>query len=61
MNVNPSSKSIDISTEEGLELLKIKARFYGHYAENLKVLEMIEEIEKLRMEVDSLEHDMRRL
>ncbi len=45
---NPNSKDIDISTEEGLNLLKIKAKYYGHYAENLKVLELIQEIERLR-------------
>jgi hypothetical protein len=47
-NLNPSSKDIDIKTQEGLDLLKIKAKYYGHYAENLKVLELIEEIESLR-------------
>lgn len=42
---NPSSKDIDIKTKEGLELLKIKAKYYGHYAEFLKVPELIKEIE----------------
>ena len=37
--------NIDIKTQEGLDLLKIKAKYYGHYAENLKVLELIAEIE----------------
>ena len=48
INPNPPSESIDIHTQEGLELLKAKARYYGHYAEFLKVLELIEEIERLR-------------
>jgi hypothetical protein len=48
MSDNPSAKNIDIHTQEGLELLKIKALFYGHYAEQLKVLELIAEIENLR-------------
>ena len=48
MNPNPPSKSIDIGTQEGLALLKRKAIYYGHYAEHLKVLELIEEIERLR-------------
>ena len=48
MNPNPSSKSIDISTQEGLDLLKQKARYYGHYAEQLRVLELIQEVEELR-------------
>lgn len=45
---NPLSKNIDIRTQEGLDLLKIKAKYYDHYAENLKVLELIQEIEELR-------------
>ena len=48
MTSNPSSKSINISTQEGLDLLKQKAQYYGHYAEQLKVLELIEEVEELR-------------
>ena len=48
MNPNPHSKSIDIGTQEGLDLLKQKAIYYGHYAEHLKVLELIEEVERLR-------------
>lgn len=50
MSDNPSAKSIDISTQEGLDLLKTKARFYGHYAEQLKVLELIAEVERLRLD-----------
>ncbi len=46
-NSNPSSKDIDVQTQDGLELLKTKAKYYGHYAEQLKVLELIEEIERL--------------
>jgi molecular chaperone GrpE (heat shock protein) len=49
---NPPLKSIDIDTNEGLELLKTKAKYYGHYAENLKVLELIAEIERLRANTD---------
>lgn len=45
--MNPPSKNIDIGTQEGLDLLKKKAKYYGHYAEQLKVLELITEIEKL--------------
>lgn len=48
-NINPPTKSIDIKTQEGLNLLKTKAEYYGYYAEHLKVLELIEEIEKLRL------------
>ena len=44
-----SKKKIDISTQEGLDLLKAKAKSYGHYADNLQVLELIGEIEKLRL------------
>lgn len=46
---NPASKDIDINTQEGLDLLKVKAKYYGHYADQLKVLELIKEIEKLRL------------
>jgi hypothetical protein len=42
------SKDIDISTQQGLDDLKEKAIYYGYYAENLKVPELIEEIETLR-------------
>lgn len=42
------TKKIDISTQEGLDLLKQKAKFYGYYAENLMVKSLIEEIELLR-------------
>jgi hypothetical protein len=48
VNPNPASKDIDIQTKKGLELLKTKAKYYGHYAEQLKVLELIQEIESLR-------------
>lgn len=41
-------KNIDISTQKGLELLKEKAVSYGHYADQLQVLQLIEEIERLR-------------
>jgi len=47
-NPNPPSKSIDIKTQQGLELLKIKAKYYGHYADFLLVKELIAEIELLR-------------
>ena len=39
---------IDIRTQEGLDLLKAKAKFYGYYATNLYVLELIKEVEALR-------------
>ena len=55
--MNPPTKSININTQEGLDLLKHKAKFYGHYAENLKVLELIEEIEILKEEM--IERDER--
>jgi hypothetical protein len=45
---NPDSKTIDIKTQAGLDLLKMKAEYYGHYAEHLKVAELISEIEELR-------------
>lgn len=45
---NPPAKSIDILTQAGLDLLKMKAKYYGHYAENLKVLELISQVENLR-------------
>ena len=41
-------KKIDLSTQEGLDLLKAKAKSYGHYAEFLQVMELIEEVESLR-------------
>ena len=46
------AKDIDISTQEGLDQLKIKAKYYDYYAQNLKVLELIEEIESLRNNTD---------
>jgi hypothetical protein len=45
-------KKIDLSTQAGLDLLKEKAKSYGHYAEQLQVLELIEEIEFLRSNPD---------
>jgi hypothetical protein len=45
---NPDSRSIDVSTQEGLDRLKIKAKYYGHYAEQLKVTDLIKEIERLK-------------
>ena len=39
---------IDVSTQEGLDLLKERAKFYGYYAENLKVLELIKEVQNWR-------------
>ena len=48
VNENPSSKEIDVLTQRGLDLLKVKAKHYGHYAENLKVLELIAQVENLR-------------
>jgi hypothetical protein len=41
-------KKIDISTQEGLDELKEKAKYYGHYAEALQVLDLIGEIERNR-------------
>jgi hypothetical protein len=65
MNPNPPSKSIDIGTQEGLDLLKRKAIYYGHYAEQLKVMDLILEIERLRQhdcdkereEIEALAHE----
>ncbi len=51
-NPNPPAKSIDVTTQEGLDLLKIKAKYYGHYADNLKVKELIERIEYLENEIE---------
>jgi len=56
-NKNPSSKSIDIRTQEGLDLLKQKAKFYGHYAENLKVLELIALIEELTFDSETAAYE----
>ena len=39
---------IDIHTKQGLHDLKEKAIYYGHYAEQLKVMDLILEIERLR-------------
>jgi hypothetical protein len=50
-------KKIDISTQEGLNLLKAKAKFYGHYADNLQVSELIEEIERLRFDPEDTCHE----
>jgi hypothetical protein len=47
-NTNPSSKDINIHVQEGLDLLKLKCKYYGHYSDNLLVLELIEQIEILR-------------
>jgi hypothetical protein len=57
-NENPASKDIDIKTQEGLELLKAKAVYYDYYAEQLKVLELIEEIEYLRINTARIETDL---
>lgn len=54
INNNPPSKSIDISAQEGLDLLKSRAQYYGHYAEQLKVLELIKIVEDLRADVNDL-------
>ena len=59
---NPTIRSINILTDEGLELLKVKAKYYGYYAENLKVLELIEEVQKYRAEIeDALIESMKHL
>ena len=47
-NENPPSKDINVTTQKGLDLLKTKAKYYGHYAEHLKVFELIKEIEELK-------------
>lgn len=47
-NPNPATKDIDIKIQQGLDLLKIKAKYYGHYADQLLVVKLIEEIELLR-------------
>lgn len=56
-NPNPPTKSIDISTQEGLDLLRIKAKYYGHYAEFLKVVELIDEIESSRADPELACHE----
>jgi hypothetical protein len=48
---NPPTKSIDVLTQKGLDLLKEKAKYYGHYAEALKVAELISQVENLRKAV----------
>jgi hypothetical protein len=55
-NPNPSLKDINIKTQEGLDLLKTKAKYYGHYAEHLKVIELINEIEDLRQNIEALQN-----
>ena len=57
VNPNPASKNIDIKTLEGLDLLEIKADYYGHYAEQLKVGDLINEIKRLRI-IESLYEDL---
>ena len=49
---NPKTKNIDIKTQEGLDLLKIKVKYYNYYAENLKVSDLIKEVEELRNELN---------
>lgn len=49
-NPNPDSKDIDVRTQKGLDLLKTKAKYYGHYAEQLKVLDLIRYVEFLESE-----------
>jgi hypothetical protein len=48
---NPDSRKIDIRTKEGLELLRIKAKYYGHYAEFLKIVELIDLVEELQSSI----------
>ena len=50
--LNPDPKTINVKTQEGLEKLKIKADYYGHYAEFLKVKELIQEIEELKIKLE---------
>jgi len=57
---NPNPKNIDIRTQEGLDLLNVKAMYYDHYAENLKVLELIQEIEILRLDTDESLYEARK-
>jgi hypothetical protein len=51
---NPPSKDIDIKTSVGLEQLRQKARYYGHYAEQLKVLELIDRVEDLTKRIENM-------
>lgn len=45
-------------TKETLEKLKVKAKYYGHYAEFLRVEDLIKEIEDLRGTIEVLQdHD----
>ena len=59
--MNHPSKNIDINTQEGLDLLKQKARYYGHYADNLKVLELISLIEKTNSQLEHIYKTIRPL
>lgn len=53
---NPPSKDIDVKTQKGLDLLKIKAKYYGYYADFLKVPDLIKEIEELRAQLEKEKH-----
>lgn len=45
-------------TQETLDKLKVKAKYYGHYAEFLRVVDLINEIESLRVAIEVLQnHD----
>ena len=47
---------IDIHTKQGLHYLKEKAVYYGHYAEQLKVLELIDEVvEEILADIEEIE------
>lgn len=49
--MNPDSRKINIRTKEGLDLLRQKAKYYGHYAEQLKVTELIDLVEELQSSI----------
>ncbi len=53
-------KKIDLSNQEGLNELKEKAKYYGHYAEALQVLELINIIEASRADPELAAHEAAR-
>ena len=53
-------KKIDISTQEGLDQLKEKAKYYGHYADALQVLELIGIVENSRADSEIAAHEAAR-
>lgn len=53
MSMAVSWKKIDIKTKQGLVDLRDKAEDMGHYADFLHVVELIDEVERLRVVVEA--------